>query len=563
MPLLGVDTCLDLGLVNVNREEIKVIGEPGITKEWLSEKYQDVFSGLGQIPGEYEIQVDRNIEPVQHRPRRTPILIKPDIVKKVKELEELGVISRVGEPTPWISSYVAVRKSNGKIRICIDPRDLNRAIKRNKYPMPTIDEVLPKLEKAKCFSLVDAKDGFLQVKLSENTKRLTTFWTPLGRFCWNRMPFGLSSSPEEFQRWLHQALDGLEGIEVIADDILVYGCGDTQQEGVQDHDKNMIALMERLIKTGIRINKDKLMLQVQELKYMGHILTPHGIKPDPEKVQGIRDMPYPTDKKGVKRFIGMITYLARFMPNLSQLSEPLLAMMKDEAGFAMGETEKQAFNTIKERISEDAALRYFGSQKPVVIQCDASYSGLGAVLLQDKKPVSFVSRSLSDAEKNYHPLELECLAVIFACSKLDQYIYGRNDVTVLSDHQPLETIFKKTMDKSPLRLKKMLLCLQRYGFYIEYQPGPEQTLADPLSRAPKDERYAPGESKIDIFFSSMEGGTATGYTELSDKRLDEVRRCVAADRQMQQLIHTLRAGWPAARRDCDPELYNYWTIKEE
>lgn len=139
--------------------------------------------------------------------------------------------------------------------------------------------------------------------------------------------------------------------------------------------------------------------------------------------------------------------------------------MMDKVEFKVGERERQAVDAIKEAISNDASLRYFDSSKPVVIQCDASYSGLGAVLLQEDKLVSFVSRSLSDGESRYHPCELECLAVVFACSKFDQYLYGKPDITVFSDHQLLETIFKKTMDKLPLCLKKMLLTLQRYGFY--------------------------------------------------------------------------------------------------
>ena len=542
--------------------EVKTVSAKSVTKEILLEQYSDVFSGLGKIPGEYEIQVDKDIQPVQHRPRRTPILIKDDVIAKLKELEQAGVVSRVDEPTPWTSSLVAVRKSNGKIRICIDPRDLNKAIIRNKYPIPTIEEVLPRLEKAKCFSLLDAKDGFLQMRLSENTRKLTTFWTPLGRYCWNRMPFGLSSSPEEFQRRLHQALDGLDGIEVIADDILVYGCGNSQQEGVENHDKNLLALMDRLQKTGIKMNKDKLKLHVANHKHIGHILTPNGVKPDPDKISGIRDMPYPEDKKAVKRFVGMVMYLEKFIPKLSQICEPLTALLKDAVDFRMTEKEKRAVDCIKETISLDAELRYFDSTKPAVIQCDASYSGLGAVLLQDGKPVSFVSRTLTGAECRYHPLELECLAVVFACSKFDQYIYGKRDITVLSDHQPLETIFKKTMDKSPLRLKKMLLTLQRYGFYIEYQPGTQQVLADALSRAPIDDRYSIGESKVEIFCNSIDGTNASEYTDMTDVRLERIKRYTSADETMKSLIKAIHEGWPEKRKDSG-KLENYWTIKEE
>jgi hypothetical protein len=561
-PLIGVESCLKLGLVNTRDNQINILG-PGISSESLAEEYPEVFDGLGRIPGEYEIEIDQSITPVQHRPRRIPVMIKEDVITKIRQLESAGVVSRVDIPTSWISSLVAVRKQNKQVRICLDPKDLNRAIRRNKYPIPTIEDVLPKLEKAKCFSLLDAKDGFLQIELSQRSRLLTTFWTPIGRYCWNRMPFGLSSAPEEFQRRLHQALDGLTGIEVIADDILVYGCGDSTEEGAADHDRNLLALMERLKDRGIKINKDKMKLHLSEIKYMGHILTPDGVKPDPEKVQGIRDLPYPKDKQGVKRFMGMVTYLAKFIPGLAALSEKLHHLTRERTNFEFGQEEREAMDNIKQMVSADTSLRYFDRDKPAVVQCDASYAGLGAVLLQEEKPVAFVSRSLSEAESRYHPLELECLAVLFGCAKFDHYIYGKPDVTVLSDHQPLETIFKKTMDKSPLRLKRMLLSLQRYGIYIEYQKGTDQVLADTLSRAPRDSRYQDSDgTKIEIFLNSMVEENAHEYTELSDPRLEEVRKYTAQDEQMMELMQAIQAGWPFSRKAV-PVLADYWTIKEE
>ena len=134
-------------------------------------------------------------------------------------------------------------------------------------------------------------------------------------------------------------------------------------------------------------------------------------------------------------------------------------------------------------ISEDAELRYFDVKKAVTIECDASYSGSGAVMMQEGRPVSYDSRTLTETEKRYHPMELQCLSVLFACSKFDQYIYGKKDMKILADHQPLQSIFRKEMNKSPLRLQKMLLTLQSYGFTLEYRPGSEQVVADMLSRA--------------------------------------------------------------------------------
>ena len=187
----------------------------------MLEEYTDVFSGLGCLPREYDIVVDNSVKPVQNRPRKVAYALKDDLQKKITALEEQKVIAKVDIPTPWLSNCLAIRKSNGTVRVCIDPTDLNKAIQRNRFPLNTIKEVLPKLKDAKIFPLVDAKDGFLQVKLTDESSYLTTFWTPFGKYRWLRMAFGFTSSPEEFQRRFQLDLDGLDGIFIVADDILI------------------------------------------------------------------------------------------------------------------------------------------------------------------------------------------------------------------------------------------------------------------------------------------------------------------------------------------------------
>ena len=178
--------------------------------------------------------MDPDIKPVQHNPCRVPLPVKAELKKKIRDLEQAGVIQKVTEPTPWINSMVVVHKPN-KLRVCLDPMDLNKDIKRNHYPTPTINELSPNLANSKTFSAVDAKDGFLQVVLDSKSSFLTTFWTPFGRYRWLRMPFGIKSAPEEFQRRLNECLEGLENISVIADDILIHSTGDTPEEAEASH----------------------------------------------------------------------------------------------------------------------------------------------------------------------------------------------------------------------------------------------------------------------------------------------------------------------------------------
>ena len=274
------------------------------------------------------------------------------------------------------------------------PPDLNRAIKRPKYQMPTVDEVLPKLAKAKVFTVLDAKDGFYQVKLDKESSLVTTFWTPFGRYRYLRMPQGISSAPEEYQRRQNEALAGLNGVEVIADDILCYGSGETMEDALKDHDSNLLNLLDRARSMNFKLNKKKLRLRLDQVTYMGHSFTSEGLRPIPMKVEAIVSMPRPDDKRAVQRLLGCVNYLTRFMPTISELSEPLRKLTEKNALFVWESQQEEAFQSIKHMISSTPVLKYYDVASETTIQCDASEAGLGATLLQNKQPVAFASRSL-------------------------------------------------------------------------------------------------------------------------------------------------------------------------
>ena len=192
---------------------------------------------MGELPGEYDIVTDDSVQPKILPSRRVPVALRPKIKAKLDELVERKVIVPVTEPTEWVSSMLVVVKPN-KIRICLDPRDLNQAIKREHYQMPTIEEVATRLSKAKKFTVLDAKDGFWQKKLDRESSYKTTFNTPFGRYRWLRMPFGISSAPEVWQRTMHEFVEGLHGVEVIADDFVIAGFGDTDEEANKSLEDN-------------------------------------------------------------------------------------------------------------------------------------------------------------------------------------------------------------------------------------------------------------------------------------------------------------------------------------
>ena len=345
-----------------------------------------------------------------------------------------------------------------------------------------IEDILPELSNAKVLTTVDARNGYWHVVLDEESSLLTMFDTPVGRYRWLRLPFGLCVASEIFQKRLHQALENLEGIFSIADDIIIYGAGDTVEEANVDHDRKFETLLQRCRAKGIKLNQEKLKFKQAEIPYLGHLVTKDGLKPDPGKVEAVKKMPKPDDATAVRRFCGFITYLARFLPRLSEVLEPLRQLTRKDAEWKWTEDHDKAFYQTKQLVVEATVLKFYDLKKELTIQCDASEEVIGVALLQDGQPIAFASRALNKAETRYAQIEKEMLAVVYAVEKFNQYTYGRH-VNIESDHKPLQAITKKPLHSAPKRLQGMMLRLQKYDVNINFKPGHQMYLADTLSRA--------------------------------------------------------------------------------
>ena len=408
-PLLSAETCMKLGLLKLSFTDSAQVNSMGtepvrssvpLTREKILADYKDVFENLGHIGESSTFVINPNHSPVQHAPRRIPVTLQKEVKEKILELEKKGIIQKVTDPTDWISSMVIVSKP-GKLRICLDPRDLNKAIQRPKYQMPTLEEILPKLSKAKVFTTLDTKDGFYQIGLDEESSKKTTFWTPFGRYRYLRMPFGISVAPEEFKCKLQEKLTGLEGVEILRDDLLVVGYGDTQEEADANHDENLRKLLDRAREVKLKLNSKKMNLKKPQVKFMGHVISKDGLKPDPDKVKAVENMPKPTCKKETLSLLGFINYLAKFLPRPSEVAQPLTDLTLTNAQFIWSEQHNKAFNEVKKLVANHPVLKYYDINDEVTIQCDASERGLGATLLQNGQPVAFASRTLSAVEQRY------------------------------------------------------------------------------------------------------------------------------------------------------------------
>ena len=256
-PILGLKSCLDLQLIklvySVNHADTTgACDSPGLNRASILSEYADVFDGLGLIPGECKIHLDPNAIPVVHPPRRVPIAIRYLLKKELDRMEKAEVITKVTTPTKWVkvtvNSLLAFEKAPGKLRVCLDPQDLNNAILRPHYPMRTLDDIMPQLSGARYFTKLDTRSGYWAIKLEKESSFLTTFNTLYGRY--RCLPFGIKSSQDEFQFHIDQCFEGLSGVETIVDDILVHG------RTKEEHDENLRKVLERSREKGIKLNAD-------------------------------------------------------------------------------------------------------------------------------------------------------------------------------------------------------------------------------------------------------------------------------------------------------------------
>ena len=451
-------------------------------KESLLELYPDRFMGLGKFPGKYHIDMKPDAEPVIRPPRRYPIHLKGEIEAEITGMLEMDVLEPIpeNESTEWLNSLAFSRKESGKLRVCLDPRDLNVAIKRTYHRTPTIEEITHKLSGAGVFSKLDARHGYWSVELDEESKKLTSFSAPEGRYWFKRLPFGLKVAQDVFQEKMDVILAGCKGTINISDDIVVFG------SSVEEHDSNLHKLMSRARECGLVFNPEKCVIRSGEVNFFGMKYTTDGVKPDPRKASEIANLPSPTCLKELQQFLGMVQYLAPFIPNLSDRTSMLRDLIKKEIPWEWTPTHQKFFQDIKSAICNAVTLNYFDPNLQTKVQVDASQKGLGAALIQTdssgkEKVIAFASKALTPTEQRYANIEREMLAVVFGAERFHTFLYGSLFV-VETDHKPLESIQLKSLSQAPPRLQRMLLRLQQYDMTIKYRPGKDLLLADALSR---------------------------------------------------------------------------------
>ena len=534
--------------------EAPIYHEPGTvsckTVEDLKKLYPNSFDRLGSLKGAYNIRIDPSVKPATHARRKVPIESKEAIDRELDYLIEEEIITEQVEPTPWVSSVTFPRKPNGEVRVCLDPSNLNKAIIREHHKPMTVEEIAHELAGATVYTKADALKAFLQIHLTHEASLLTTFNSHRGRLRFLRMPFGAKMSQDVFQLRMDAILEQCPGVIGIHDDMVIFG---VDQE---DHDANLINLLNVCQKEGLVLNSKKLELRRERVTFFGAEYSTQGMHPDPKKVQGITEMTAPTDKQQLQSFLGMVNYMGTFIPNLSHHTEPLRAMLKKDNVFHWEDQQTRSFQQVKTLIAKanTTPLRYYDRDLPVTVQADASLRGLGACLIQKHKgkdqPIAFASKSLTDTEMRYANIERELLAIVFACQRFSTYLLGRSFIAE-SDHKPLEMIAMKNLANAPPLLQRMLLELQRYDVTIKYRPGKEMQLADALSRCPA---RASQEIKLHM---------RVDYIAFTKPWIEKLKDSTQRDPILATVYQLTQQGWPHQRRHVPRMARRYWDFRDE
>ncbi|XP_050504417.1 uncharacterized protein K02A2.6-like [Diabrotica virgifera virgifera] len=535
--LLSGKLCIDLGLV----KRINNIESCGTLELAERDKFinlnPEVFRGHGKFCGKHRITTVDKFEPVSYPPVNVPVAIRDNLKNELDRLTKRGAIVKVNEidPRASINRIVIVEKQNGKLRLCLDPLDLNKQIVRKPRVVHKLEDVCAQMIGKKIFSVFDLSEGYHHLELDETSSWKCCFATSYGIFRYKVLPYGLSNSQDLFQEVVEDKFKGIENLLICHDDMIVMGT--TKEE----HDTTVKKVLERAKEVGAKFNGDKFQYCQEEVRFMGQVFSHKGMQIDPDRVESLCKLEKPNSKVELQRILGAFNYVRRYIPNMAEHIQPLCQLLKNNVEWVWLPSHQKCFDNLKNIICKSPALVPYDPNQKIILQCDASKNGLGVCMFQKYdsilKLVACASRNMNDSEINYSQTEKELLAIYYATQKFHNFIYNF-DVDVQSDHKPIISIMKKPISKiGSVRLQRLRLKLLKYRLNVYFVPGKDIHFADMLSRSSLNiETHDP--EMFEMVHS------VSKHLPMSQEKQSELRLATSQDEALAVIFDFYYNGWP-------------------
>lgn len=435
-----------------------------------------------------------NYRPVAKKPLRAPHSHRDVIKEEIGKMLKDNVI--VPSNSAWSSPFFLIKKKDGSFRPVVDYRGVNALTHTDIYPIPRMDDYLDAFANAKFFTILDLKSGYWQIGMHPEDQPKTAFTCTEGHFEFTVMPFGLKNAPSDFQRLMEIVLSGLNWkvCLVYIDDIVVFS------ETFETHLENLDQVLKALKQANLKLKPVKCNFLQKEITFLGHVISREGIKPDQSKIEAINAIKTPSNCKQVQKFLGLVQWFRRFIPNLAEKARPLYELLNKKTKFEMTENRVEAFINLKKCITTPPILGFpvFNGSAKFILECDASAVAIGSVLIQASSSkewvIAYASHQLLPAEQRYSAIERECLAIVWSLKHFKHYLVDRK-VLIRTDHKPLSWLKSSTFKNS--RIQRWVVTLSDFDFEIEHVPGSQNNVADYLSR-PQE-----GENQVQVVTRSM------------------------------------------------------------
>ncbi|GJR00793.1 hypothetical protein Tco_0523777 [Tanacetum coccineum] len=457
--------------------------ELGSFDDIIVQDFPEVFpEDLPGLPPTRQVEFQIDLVPGAAPVARAPYRLAPSEMKELfgqlKELSDKGFIRP--SSSPWGAPVLFVKKKDGSFRMCIDYRELNKLTVKNRYPLPRIDDLFDQLQGSSVYSKIDLRSGYHQLRVREEDIPKTAFRTRYGHYEFQVMPFGLTNAPAVFMDLMNRVckpyLDKF--VIVFIDDILIYS------KNKKEHEEHLKIILELLKKEELYAKFSKCEFWIPKVQFLGHVIDSKGIHVDPAKIESIKDWTSPKSPTEIRQFLGLAGYYRRFIEGFSKIAKPMTKLTQKKVKFEWGDKQEAAFQLLKQKLCSAPILALPEGSEDFIAYCDASKKGLGAVLMQREKVISYASRQLKIHEKNYTTHDLELGAVVFALKIWRHYLYGTK-CTVYTDHKSLQHILDQK--ELNMRQRRWLELLSDYDCDIRYHPGKANVILSAQDRWRKPE----------------------------------------------------------------------------